>query len=123
MAQRMPFMARCSVVFPGNEEDIRTDLKADIFTSDPWKLDLNYKGSIDFCYSTPRVPSLRSRPSLPGPGLVYECTEEAAHFLSHIEAWPWALRGILNHTVPAFMVSDRCGVRHSYVHALRCHLT
>ena len=86
MAQRMPFMARCSVVFPGNEEDISTDLKADILTSEPWKLDLNYKGSINFCYSTPRVPSLRSRPSLPGPGLVYECTEEAAHFLSHIDA-------------------------------------
>jgi hypothetical protein len=115
MAQRMPSVARCSVVFSGNEEDIAADLKADIVTSDPWQLDLNYKGRIDFRYSTPRVPPLSSRLSLPGPGFVYEFTEEAAHFLSHIHAWPWALRGILDHAVPPFMVSDWCGVRRSYV--------
>jgi hypothetical protein len=64
------------------------DLQADILPSDPGTLALNHQGLIDFRYRTPRVPSLRSRSSLPGPGLVDEFTEEAAHFLSHIDAWP-----------------------------------
>jgi hypothetical protein len=123
MAHRIPSVTRCSVVFSSNAEDIGTNLKTDILILEPWQLDLNYKGRIAFRYSTPRVPFLDSRPFLPGPGLVDELPEEAAHFLSHIESWPWALRRLLHHSVPAFMVSDRCGVRYSYVHALHCQLT
>jgi hypothetical protein len=86
MAHRMPSVARCRGVFSGNEEDTAMDLQADILPSDPRKVELNHQGRLNFRYRTPRVPSLRSELSLPGPGLVDEFTEEATHFLSHIDA-------------------------------------